>query len=81
MPLFHNKSTGAVITVNGVVAQDYSQRTDWEEVNPATNEPVGDLSDLTVPELKSYAEESGVDLSGADKKADIVAAIKKETEK
>lgn len=80
MPLFQNKSTGAVITANGPVAKDYSQRAEWEEVT-ATGQSVDNLSNLTVAELKVVAEDNHVDLSGADKKADIVAAIKKETEK
>jgi hypothetical protein len=35
----------------------------------------GELSDLTVPELKALAEDRGVDLGDATKKADIIAAL------
>lgn len=41
----------------------------------ATDEP-DDLNKRKVPELKAYAEEFGVDLGDATKKADIVAAIR-----
>lgn len=85
MPQFRNKSTGAVITANGPVAKDYSQRDAWEEVKPATGKAssgsASDLSEMTVADLKSYAEEHNVDLAGASKKDDIVAAIQKESEK
>lgn len=42
------------------------------------NDPEGDLAELnsmTVPELKAYAENTGIDLKGATKKSDIIAAI------
>lgn len=84
MPQFRNKSTGAVITANGPVAKDYSQRKQWEEVKPATGKAsdgsAGDLSDMTVAELKSYADQHHIDLAGASKKDDIVAAIQKESD-
>ena len=35
-----------------------------------------DLDDMTVKELKTYAEEHGIDLNGLTKKADILNAIK-----
>jgi len=38
---------------------------------------MSDLDKKTVAELKEYAEEHGVDLTGITKKADIVAAINK----
>lgn len=34
------------------------------------------LDDMTVKELKVYAEEHGIDLNGLTKKADILSAIK-----
>lgn len=34
-----------------------------------------DLAKLTVPQLKALAEERSVDLGGAEKKADIIAAL------
>ena len=34
------------------------------------------LDGLTVPELQAYAEDHGIDLAGATKKADIAAAIR-----
>jgi hypothetical protein len=41
--------------------------------------PVGDAMDvMTVEDLKALAEEHDVDLTGLTKKADIVAAIKKD---
>lgn len=75
MPQFRNKSTGAVITANGPVAKDYSQRKQWEQVKSA-----GDLSGMTVAELKAYADQHHIDLAGASKKDDIVAAIQKESD-
>ncbi len=38
---------------------------------------MSDLDKKTVAELKEYAEENGVDLTGVTKKADIIAAIEK----
>lgn len=35
-----------------------------------------ELSGMTVDELKEYAAEAGVDLTGKTKKADIIAAIR-----
>ncbi|MBD2760069.1 hypothetical protein IEE94_11175 [Yimella sp. cx-573] len=43
-----------------------------------TSDPQGapdGLDSLTVAELKAHADEHGIDLDGATKKADIVAAI------
>ena len=37
--------------------------------------PLVSVVNLTVPELRKYAEENGIDLSDLTKKADIVAAI------
>uniref|UniRef100_A0A7C9JFF7 Rho termination factor-like N-terminal domain-containing protein n=1 Tax=Muribaculaceae bacterium Z82 TaxID=2304548 RepID=A0A7C9JFF7_9BACT len=41
----------------------------------AADEPAKALGDMTVAELKAYAEEHGVDLAGKSTKADILAAI------
>jgi hypothetical protein len=40
------------------------------------SEPVDALEDLKVDELKGLADERGVDLDGATKKADIIDAIR-----
>ena len=34
------------------------------------------IDKMTVPELQAYAAEKGIDIAGADKKADILAKIK-----
>lgn len=36
---------------------------------------LAELNSMTVPELKAYAENTGIDLKGATKKSDIIAAI------
>jgi hypothetical protein len=36
---------------------------------------VADLSSLSVAELKAHAQRNGIDLAGASRKADIVAAV------
>ena len=41
-----------------------------------TAEPEGDLSDLKVADLKAYAKDHEVDLDGATRKDDIIAAIR-----
>jgi hypothetical protein len=49
-----------------------------EPADEPVDEPVeeeGDHSSLTVAQLKEYAEEHGIDLGGATKKDDILAAI------
>lgn len=46
------------------------------ETEPEQEETQIDLADMTVPELKAYAEANGISLGNAKKKADIVKAIK-----
>lgn len=43
--------------------------------DPLPAKPNRHLADLTVPQLKAYADSSGIDLDGASAKADIVSAI------
>ena len=45
------------------------------EAKAKSQSPPASLVNLTVPELRKYAEENGIDLSDLTKKADIVAAI------
>lgn len=43
---------------------------------PAAHQPTEvPLTSMTVPELRAYAAEHGVDLGGATRKADIIAAL------
>lgn len=37
--------------------------------------PVKTVKEMTVPELKAYAEANNIDLTGADRKDDILARI------
>ncbi|MNW63025.1 hypothetical protein D3C74_411910 [compost metagenome] len=52
-----------------------------DDAEPAGKEPVLNLDqpvdDMTVPELKAYAKLKELDLDGATKKDEILAAIKK----
>ena len=43
--------------------------------DPADPDPAKPDGDMTVDELKAYAAEHGIDLTGASKKDDILAAI------
>lgn len=44
---------------------------------PDEQTPAGNLSDLSVPKLRDYAKDKGIDLGEASRKADILAAIEK----
>lgn len=46
---------------------------DDDEPNPA--EETADLEAMTVEQLRKYAHDSGVDITGLSRKADIIAAI------
>lgn len=49
---------------------------DSEEVTPGADQGSADtLDSMTVPELKDFAAENGIELVEATKKADIIAAI------
>ncbi len=61
-----NQTETAVTTAPG---------TETAVVPPAA--PVVDLDALKVADLKAHAEKNQIDLGGASKKADIIAAIKK----
>lgn len=48
----------------------------WVPVKEAEELPIGtDFSSLTVAQLRAYADENGIDLSNASKKAEILEAI------
>ena len=70
---------GEEMTVNAKVAQNLIERNIATVVGeiPASNNHVDDeLNDMKVDELIEYAKEADVDLKGATKKADIIAAIR-----
>lgn len=70
---------GDGLTVEAKIADNLVKRNLATVVgNQATdNVHVDDeLDDMTVDELKEYAEEAGVDLKGVTKKADIIATIR-----
>ncbi len=47
-----------------------------EPAEPEPSEPAGEPSESwTVPQLRAYAQDKGIDLGEATKKADILAAI------
>ncbi|MBT2473305.1 hypothetical protein J7E68_01615 [Microbacterium sp. ISL-103] len=67
---------GRKVTVPDDVADSYISQ-GWVAAGspaPAEQEPV-DISKLKVDELKAHAEEHGIDLGDATKKADIIAVI------
>lgn len=48
-----------------------------QEPQQEPEQPKGDpLDEMTMPELKAYAEAHGIDLGAAKKKAEVLAAIK-----
>lgn len=58
---------------------DLSTDEAWLFAKPVAESDMADdgkpLADMTIPELTEYAAANGVDLDGATKKADIIAAI------
>ncbi|MBJ7481555.1 Rho termination factor N-terminal domain-containing protein [Rhodococcus sp. (in: high G+C Gram-positive bacteria)] len=48
-----------------------------DPVEPEGHSPADSLNDLSVPKLREYAKDKGIDLGDASKKADILAAIEK----
>lgn len=67
---------GRQVTVPDAVADSYVSQ-GWVAAGspaPAEQESV-DISTMKVDELKAYAEEHGIDLGDAKKKADIVSVI------
>ena len=55
-----------------VVGEEFIESADTENDDNADDE----LAGMSVDELKEYAAEAGVDLTGKTKKADILAAIR-----
>lgn len=53
----------------------YLQRAGYEVEQGGATQDGDDLFSLTVDQLRDYADTHGVDLAGASRKADIVAAI------
>lgn len=64
-------NTAVSALVNGT---ETTEATEDEADEEATDDTV-DLSSMTIKELKAYAEENGISLTGLRKKADIIAAI------
>lgn len=74
MPRVLNKRTGLE---HPVAEGHWSLRDpDYERIDEPTGPPA--LPHLTVPELREYALENGIDLHGATRKADILARINHE---
>lgn len=67
---------GQTVDVPDETVEYYTSKGWTADVEPPTVIPEGDPSeDWTVKELDAYAEREGIDLAGATKKADKVAAI------
>ena len=70
---------GEELTVNAKIADNLVERNLATVVGEAETEDEhvdDELDDMTVDELKEYADEAGVDLKGVTKKADIIATIR-----
>jgi len=72
IPLNEGGETADASTIEGQVNGEIVS--DGDEGEPIVLEAAS-LEDLTVPELKDAAEKAKVDLGGATKKADIIAAL------
>lgn len=68
-----NPANGQQVTVPDEVADDYVSRGWVVPGAPALAEP--GLDSLTVRQLRDFAEENGIDLTGVKRKPDIIAAI------
>lgn len=81
------REAGERFSIPDDIWNDEQRRPSWvERQGAARSEPVEpvasagplqiDLDNLKVPELKAYAEQAGIDLGAATKKADILAVIR-----
>ena len=48
---------------------------DSEDSEPDSENETADFEKMTIAQLKKYAEENGIDLEGAERKADILRII------
>ena len=68
---------GAIVIVppneESVELEQTAEPEQTEELAEEYEEPV---DKMTVPELKAYAKKHGIDISGVERKADILATIK-----
>lgn len=69
---YDNVTAGGSVVLEIVEDEDEAARILEEAKTP---EPEPTLNDLSVPDLRQIADEEGVDLSGKNKKEDIVSAI------
>lgn len=67
---------GMQVTVPDAVAESYASQGWVAAGSPAPAEP--GLDSLTIPQLRHFAAENGVNLSGMKRKPQIIAAIEKE---
>ena len=59
-----------------LVSIGFIEQTDDDQTDPdPADDPADDPAEMTVDELKAYAAEHDIDLTGASKKDDILAAI------
>lgn len=73
MATLTNPKNGAQVTVPDDVADSYVSRGWVRPGTPALAEP--GLDSLTTRQLRDFAAENGVDLTGVKRKLDIIAAI------
>lgn len=73
MASIKNPATGQQLTVPDDVAESYTSRGWVTPGSPAPAEP--GLDSLTIPQLRDFAGENGVDLKGLKRKPQIVTAI------
>jgi hypothetical protein len=72
----YNGISATVMFTNGVGETEDSRLIEWfKERGYVVEEQDRDIENLTVKELRAYAEEKGIDLGEAKVKADIIAAI------
>lgn len=72
----HDPDTRSTITVPDDVAESYVSQ-GW--VRPGTSTPAEPgLDSLTIAQLRDFADENGVSLTGMKRKPEIIAAIEKD---
>lgn len=69
-----NTKTGVKHYLSGEALKRALKDPDFQEIKPEPD-PCGDLGGLTVAQLKSLADDCGIDLTGAGLKAEIIDAI------
>ena len=69
-----NTHNGLVVNVPEAKAPRYDRATNMVRLDPDP-EPILDLEALTVAQLRAHAQEQGIDLAGAERKAEIIDRI------